>query len=203
VIVIVSALAVLVLAAWVLTPILLINYPTAFAARPLSRDIVADGATSDPRAPSPPATGPKSQESRIERPADPREPEDTTAAAEPAPAPDEEQKPPAPALAATSTRPFQPSNALVATVAPVSQIPWPIAKTPTDPPGDGEHVAASNTLPALFGRVPLPPRRPDAASLARLGTPLPRPRPTEAPPVEAEAMSDAERMLFDRHTGSN
>jgi hypothetical protein len=206
--VIVSALVVVVLAAWVLTPILLTNYPAAFAAIPLLRDVVADGATSDPRAQTPPANGRRSRESRdlaIERPVAPREPAKATTTAEPTSPPIDEQNPPAPTVVAAPVDPTA-ANEPVTTVAPAAPaglMPWPTAEPQANPSSDAELVAESNSPPADFGPVPLPPRRPDASSLARLGTPLPRPRPAAAPPAGPDTIPETERLLFDRLTAPN
>jgi hypothetical protein len=205
--VIVSALVVVVFAAWVLTPILLINYPTAFAAIPVLRDVIADTAISEPRAPTSPVTERKSEEARdlvIEPRPESQNPDNATAAAEPVPLPTEQQNPPGPTLASASAIPAPPENDPVASVASAGLMPWPTPEPQTAPTGDAELGAAPDSPPVDFGPVPLPPRRPDASSLAQLGTPLPRPRPTETPATEAEkTIPDAERQLFDRLSAPN
>jgi hypothetical protein len=195
--VIVSALVVVVLAAWVLTPILLTSYPSAFAAIPLLREVVAEGTAPDPRAVAPP--GRELRESRdlaIDRPPEAREPVKPAVAAEPAPPSTEQQTS---SIAAAPAAPPQPENESVATVATTVLPPWPAAESQAPPPLDDELVEETNTPPPGFGPVPVPPRRPDMAALARLGvTPLPRPRPAAAPSAEPDAVPDEQRRMFDR-----
>jgi hypothetical protein len=208
VLVILSALVAIVLSAWMVTPILMANYPTAFAAIPLLRDVLADGATSDSQVRVPPPTGHGSREARdlvIERQAEPPQPATAVTTPEPAPAPIEEQTAGLPAIVvAAPADPPTPDNEAVAATLPAGLMPWPVAAPQTVAASEVEPALEPQTPPEDFGRVPLPPRRPDAAAMARLGTPLPRPRPATAPAAEVEAtVPDGERLLFDRLTAPN
>lgn len=203
--VLVSALVVLVLAAWVLTPIVLTKYPTAIAAIPLLRDVIADTGAANPPSPSPTVErGPReARDLTIDRPIEQTEPPNAAAMLQPEPAAPPPENPPAPTLAAARAEPAPaPVTEPAIAVTSAGLLPWPSAEPPGNPPAEVEAVEESTTAPTEFGRVPIPPRRPDAAALARLGIPLPRPRPTAAP-AEAEAIPDAERRLFDRHSSPN
>ena len=208
VLVFVSALVVLVIAAWVLTPIVLTRYPTAIAAIPLLRDVVADNGAAVPPSQPTPAIERAPQEARdlvIDRPVERAEPQKTAETPEPGPAAQPPENQPAPTLAAARAEPAPaPATEPVTSTTPPGLLPWPTAEAPISAPGEVEAVEESTAAPAGLGRVPMPPRRPDAAALARLGIPMPRPRPNEAPAaVEGDAVPDAERRQFDRLSAPN
>lgn len=173
-----SALAVLVLAAWVLTPIVLANLAATNAA------------VSEPRAT---ASAPGEAKDLVIT-AEPAEPDN---AREPIVVSTREEPPPpsaAPAFAAANPPGVGLSSAPLSTAAVANTIPWPMpaAAPPTvAPPTEADPEAS---MPSDdFGSVPLPRKRPNPALAARLGgIPLPRPRPdaaaAEVPPPDDKGM---------------
>jgi hypothetical protein len=169
VVVMLCALAVGVLAVWVLTPIVLANLMA-------SRAAVA----------APPVVADRPREAKdLTIPVQPAEDVASDVVSIVRDAPD----PPttAPAFAAPSAAPSGGalSSASQSPAALASAIPWPAPASQS--PGVIEPEASSP--PADFGPVPMPRKRPNATLAAHLGIPLPRPRPDAAaaevpPPVE-------------------
>lgn len=213
VVLIMSALAVVVLAVWVLTPIVLANLtaPTgasnagfnatfnaasnaaanaaANAALPQPRDVVAGGKSG--------VMGGRREARDLVIPAAPDDAANVADAAVSVAAKDDPAPPPAaPAFAAASSPSSYGLSTPPSTAAIASTIPWPVPAAEPQSAADAEPEASSP--PSDFGRVPLPRRRPNPALAAHLGIPLPRPRPDAAvadvPPPDQSGMD----ALIDR-----
>lgn len=179
--IVLSALAVILLAVWVLTPIVLANLAATNAAVSVPRE---------------PAATPGDAKDLVIT-AQPAEPQ---AAPEPIVVTTREEPPPpaaAPAFAAANPSGFGLSSAPSSPAAVANAIPWPMpnfaapsaAPLAAAPPSETDPEASMP--PEDFGPVPLPRKRPNPAlAAARSGIPMPRPRP-DAVGGEAQAPDDS------------
>jgi hypothetical protein len=184
----VSAATVILLGAWVLTPILLdylsapdeaaatasVDKPVTVVSVPVparARDLIIEPAPNRAQPPAPSA-------------------EPALTAEDPPDAPPDSH--------ATSALADRLSS--FATAPPTDKVPWPHAALPTSTPSPELDADEQISSPG-FGPVPLPRKRP-AMGMADLAVPLPRPRPETGPTVTPPEI-DGEELLFRRQSTSN
>lgn len=181
-------LLVLMLAGFVLTPIVFPNLSATLADLPLVREVTAATTLSSP---TPPDETRRAAVTRLAHDLAMQPPASalpTEAAPDPAPSVE-----PTADTAADSEPPSSALALATPSLASAGLVPWPLAPAAAPAADDVE----AGEAPENFGPVPLPRRRPGATAMA--GIPLPRPRPTAAPEV-TEEVADPYESLFQRQS---
>jgi hypothetical protein len=202
VVLILSTLGILLIAAWVFAPNLMPNLMTNYAAV-MAR--LFEGPKPHPAAQEQPAA-PTVASAQATPAATPAATAAAPAASEAAPPPvttaaaatDDQASPPAAAIAPAAAAPAAVDTTSSTTW---SAPPWPQnrgiqAAGPAAPPANADNMQVASVAPAdtpaePFDNVPLPRKRPSRLIAASLAVPLPRPRP------EIEGDAPAEPSVFD------